>query len=126
MKKAKDIENKTKDKRQSRKTKSFLFRYVRPILDGSIISRERTEKDFPFIFFIIFILIIFISNTFRAQNTQREINKTKQEVQVLRIKSIYTKSLLMESTRPTKMAELVKNMGLKESEVPPRKIIVKK
>ena len=126
MNKVKDIEDKTKDKRQSGKAKSFLFRYVRPILDGSIISRERTEKDFPFIFFIILILIIFISNTFIAQNTQREINKTKQEVQVLRIKSIYMKSLLMESTRPTKMAELVKNMGLKESEVPPQKITVKK
>ena len=120
------MENKTKDKRQNKKAKSFLFRYVRPILDGSIISRERTEKDFPFIFFVIFILIIFISNTFIAQNTQREINKTKKEVQVLRIKSIYMKSLLMESTRPTKMADLVKTMGLKESEVPPQKITVEK
>jgi len=126
MNKVKDIEKKTKDKRQNGKAKSFLFRYVRPVLDGSIISRERTERDFPFIFFIIFILIIFISNTFIAQNTQREINKTKKEVQILRIKSIYMKSLLMESTRPTKMADLVKNMGLKESEVPPQKITVEK
>ena len=126
MNKARDIKDAPEKSTQRKKSKSFLFRYVRPILDGSIISRENTKKDFPFIFFIIFILIIFISNTFSAQHTQREINKTKEEVQVLRIKSIYMKSLLMESTRPTRMAELVKDMGLKESEVPPQKIFVKK
>jgi len=107
------------------KANNFFIRNIRPILDGSIISRERTEKNFPFIFYIILLIILFISNTFHAQDTQREIIRTKEEVKVLRIKSIYVKSLLMESTRPTKMAELVKGMGLKESEVPPQKIIVK-
>ena len=126
MNKAKDIKDTGEKSPQKKKSKSFLFRYVRPVLDGSIISKEGTKKDFPFISFIITLLIIFISNTFKAQHIQREINKTKEEVQVLRIKSIYIKSLLMESTRPTRMAELVKNMGLKESEVPPQKIFVEK
>lgn len=103
---------------------NFFFRYVRPLLDGSIFSREKAEKNFPFIFYVILLIILFISNTFRAQDTQRQINHTKEEVKAMRIKSIYMKSLLMESTRPTKMAELVKGMGLEESEVPPRKIII--
>ena len=105
-----------------KKSNNFFFRYIRPILDGSILSREKTEKNFPFIFYVILLIILFISNTFRAQDTQRRINTTKEEVKAYRIKSIYMKSLLMESTRPTKMSELVKGMGLKESEVPPQKI----
>lgn len=105
-----------------KKNHNFFFKYIRPILDGSFISREKTEKNFPFIFYIILLIILFISNTFRAQDTQREINKTKEEVKALRIKSIYMKSQLMESTTPTKMSDLVKHLGLKESEVPPRKI----
>ena len=119
MNKVKDIK---KDGVAKGKSNNFFFRYIRPILDGSILSREKTEKNFPFVFYIILLIILFISNTFRAQDTQRRIDSTKEEVKAYRIKSIYMKSLLMESTRPTKMADLVKEMGLKESEVPPRKI----
>ncbi len=123
MNKIKEQEEKVKT--EVKKKNGFFFRYIRPILDGSFISRENAEKNFPFIFFIILLTILFISNTFRAQDTQRKINKTKEEVKALRIKSIYMKSQLMESTTPTKMADLVKHLGLKESEVPPQKIIVK-
>lgn len=118
-------EKEIKQKKASKKKNNFFFRYIRPILDGSFISREKTEKNFPFIFYIILLIILFISNTFRAQDTQRQINKTKEEVKALRIKSIYMKSQLMESTTPTKMADLVKHLGLKESEVPPQKIHTK-
>lgn len=118
-------EEEVKQEKAPKKENNFFFKYIRPILDGSFISREKTEKNFPFIFYIILLIILFISNTFRAQDTQREINKTKEEVQALRIKSIYIKSQLMESTTPTKMADLVKHLGLKESEVPPQKIHLK-
>jgi len=121
MNKAKDIKKGSSTKKNS---SNFFIRYIRPILDGSILSREKTEKNFPFIFYVIILIILFISNTFRAQDTQRRINTTKEKVKAYRIKSIYMKSLLMESTRPTKMADLVKGMGLKESEVPPQKITV--
>jgi len=116
---------KSKESKSAKKSDNFFIRYIRPILDGSIISKERTTHNFPFVFFIILLIILFISNTFRAQDTQRKINRAKEEVKILRIKSIYMKSLLMESTRPTKMAKLVKDMGLSESSTPPQKIIVK-
>ncbi len=119
------ITNKEDKQQPKAAKKNFFFRYIRPILDGSIISRENTVRNFPFIFYIILLLILFISNTFRAQDTQRRINHTTEEVQTLRIKSIYMKSQLMESTRPTKMAKMVEKLGLQESTVPPQRIIVK-
>lgn len=122
MNKIKEQEKEVKKERK--KSTNFFFRYIRPVLDGSFISREKTEKNFPFIFYILLLIILFISNTFRAQDTQRQINKTKEEVKALRIKSIYMKSQLMESTTPTKMADLVKHLGLEESEVPPQKITI--
>lgn len=108
------------------KKKNFFFRFVRPIIDGSFISRENTKRNFAFLFYIIILLVLFISNTFRAQDTQRKINKTKEDVKIIRIKSIYQKSQLMESTRPTKLARMVKPLGLRKPNVPPQKIIVKK
>ena len=125
MNKIKDIEQEDYLDQKARKKLNFFVRYIRPILDGSFVSRERMEKNLSFIFYIILLIILFISNTFHAQDTQRRIEHAKEEVKVLRIKSIYMKSRLMESTRPTRMAELVKDMGLKESATPPQKIIVK-
>ena len=109
------VEPENKEIKQKKKSTNFFFKYVRPFLDGSILSRERTEKNFLFIFYIIFLILLFISNTFRAQDTQRKIDKTKEQVKELRIRSIYMKSQLMESTRPTKMAKMVEYLGLKES-----------
>jgi len=125
MNKIKDIEQDAAMNYGDRKKVNFFVRYIRPILDGSFVSRDKMEKNLPFIFYIILLIIFFISNTFHAQDTQRRIEDAKEEVKVLRIKSIYAKSRLMESTRPTKMADLVKDMGLEESDVPPAKIIVK-
>jgi len=122
MNKIKDIKD-TKDKKI--KKKNFFIKYVKPILDGRFISRENTVRNFPFIFYVIILIILFISNTFRAHDTQRRINNTKEEVKTLKIKSIYMKSQLMESTRPTKMAKMVKKLGLKEPKTPPQRIIVK-
>ncbi len=47
------VEPENKEIKQKKKSNNFFFKYVRPILDGSILSRERTEKNFLFIFYII-------------------------------------------------------------------------
>jgi len=117
-----DIEQEAPVQEEVKKPKNFMFTYIRPILDGSFFSQDSIEKNFRFIFYIILLIILFISNTFRAQDTQRKIERTKNETQAIRIKSIYMKSQLMESTRPTRMAELVNELGLKRSDVPPYKI----
>ena len=76
--------------------------------------------------FLLFLIILFISNTFWAQGTVRKIDKYKQEVKELRIKSISIKAKLMDNTRQTQIANKVKNIGLEESLTPPKKIYVKK
>lgn len=76
--------------------------------------------------FLLFLIILFISNTFWAQGTVRKIDKYKREVKELRINSISMKSKLMDNTRQTQIADKVKNLGLVESILPPKKIYVKK
>lgn len=76
--------------------------------------------------FLLFLIILFISNTFWAQGTVRKIDKYKQEVKELRIKSISIKAKLMDNTRQTQIADKVKNLGLQESLTPPKKIFIDK
>ncbi|NOR86727.1 MAG: hypothetical protein GQ527_03870, partial [Bacteroidales bacterium] len=49
MNKLKDIDHPEQEEKKAKKAHNFFARYIRPILDGSIISRERTEKNFLFI-----------------------------------------------------------------------------
>lgn len=106
--------------------KSFASTYIKPLLDGSFLSKESSAKEFPFMAFLLFLIILFISNTFWAQETVRKINKYKEEVKELRIKSISIKAKLMDNTRQSHIANKVKNLGLHESLKPPKKIYVKK
>lgn len=106
--------------------KSFASAYIKPLLDGSFLSKESSAKELPFMAFLLFLIIIFISNTFWAQGTVRKINKYKKEVKELRIKSISTKAKLMDNTRLSHIANKVKNLGLQESLKPPKKIYITK
>jgi len=119
-------ENKTSESKTRPKRKGFVSSYIKPLLDGSFLSKESSTKEFPFMVFLLFLTILFISNTFWAQSTVRKINKCKQETKELRIKSISVKAKLMDKTRQTYIANKVKSLGLKESMIPPKKIYVEK
>ncbi|MFH1001600.1 MAG: FtsL-like putative cell division protein [Bacteroidota bacterium] len=106
--------------------KSFLNMYIKPFLDGTFLSKESHEKELPFVGWVLLLVIVFISNTFWAQDTVRKITHYKIEVQELRLKSIAVKSKLMDNTRQTQVAEKVRNLGLHESMTPPKKIYYKK
>lgn len=109
-----------------KKKKSFGSIYIKPILDGTFLSKESAAKELPFISFLLLLIILFISNTFFAQNTARRIYKYKQEVKELRLKSISVKSKLMDNTRRTVIIEKVKDLGLIETLIPPQKIFAEK
>ncbi|MBN1651698.1 MAG: hypothetical protein JW857_10240 [Bacteroidales bacterium] len=106
--------------------KNFASTYIKPLLDGRLFSGENSQKELPFMAFLLFLIILFISNTFWAQGTVRKIDKYKQEVKELRIKSISIKAKLMDNTRQTQIADKVKNLGLQESLTPPKKIFIDK
>lgn len=106
--------------------KSFGSAYIKPLLDGSFLSKEGSSKELPFMGFLLLLIIIFISNTFWAQGTVRKIDKYEKEVKELRIKSISVKAKLMDNTRQTQVARRVKDLGLVESLRPPKKIYVEK
>jgi len=97
---------------------------IKELLDGTILVRENMIKQLPFVLFLTFLGIIYIGNRFHAERMVRQINVLKTEVSNLRAEQITTTSELMNISRPSEVAELVesKNMGLKESMEPPKKL----
>jgi hypothetical protein len=97
---------------------------IREFLDGTILVRENVLRQLPFVLFLTFLGIIYIGNRFHAERMVRKISEMKTEVGNLRSEEITITSELMNISRPSEVAALVasKNMGLKESMVPPKKI----
>jgi hypothetical protein len=97
---------------------------IRELLDGTILVRGNVLKQLPFVLFLTLLGILYIGNRFHAERMVREISEMKTEVGNLRSEEITITSELMNISRPSEVAALVasKNMGLKESMVPPKKI----
>ena len=96
------------------------------MMDGSLITRKGVLNQLPFILFIAFIGILYISNRYHAERMRRDLKDVKTELGELRAHALYTSSELMRMGRQTEVADIVKKYGLDltESETPPKKIIV--
>ncbi len=103
----------------------ILRDFVYRVLDGSILTKQFTLHLFPFIFYLTFLAVIYIANTYYAEKTVMEIGALKNELKELRYEQITTKSDLMNKCKQSEIAEKLNPYGIKESVVPPNKIFVK-
>ena len=100
---------------------------IRELLDGTILVREDMRKQLPYVLFLTFLGIIYIGNRFYAEKMVRQISEVKIEVTNLRAEQITTTAELMNISRPSEVAALVRkrNLGLTESVEPPMKLVKK-
>lgn len=79
----------------------------------------------PKVGFVVALSIFYIGNTHKAERTVRAINELQAEVEDLRADYITAKSELMFASKQSEVARKVASLGLKESQTPPFKIVVK-
>jgi ABC-type transport system involved in cytochrome bd biosynthesis fused ATPase/permease subunit len=94
------------------------------LLGGTFLTRDKAVSLLPFLFFLTFLAIFYIANTYLAEKTIREIAKVKKEVKEFRYEYITTKSELMFYSKQTQVAKSLESTGIKESTKPPQKIII--
>jgi hypothetical protein len=83
-------------------------------------------KHLPKILFVVFLGLIYISNTHYADKTTRTIEKTESEVEDLRADFTTLKADVMFASKQSEVARRVKVIGLEESLRPPFKVVVEK
>lgn len=100
---------------------------IREFIDGTVLVREDMRKQFPFVIFLTFLGIVYIGNRFYSERLVRQINEMKAEVGNLRSEQITIASELMNLSRPSEVADMMKekNLGLYESLEPPKKLVRK-
>lgn len=82
-------------------------------------------KYIPQILFITFITIFYIGNNHYAERITRKIEKLEVEVEELRADYTSLKANYMYSSKQSEVGRRVSELGLKENDTPPVKIIVK-
>lgn len=97
---------------------------VKSLLTGSFLSRDKVVEGLPFIFFLSFLAILYISNGYQAEKLIRKIYKTNNELKELRSEYITTKSDLMYISKQSQLARATYGLGLKELTSPPKKIVL--
>ena len=104
--------------------RSPFSRYLMTVLSGNILSRAEVRRVYPYLLFVAFLMLLYISNVFRMQQLYRRHDRLAKEVKELRAKSMTIASEKMSATRQSRILEQVKERGipLRES-LTPNKVI---
>ena len=101
-------------------------KYIREVIIGDFLSSGIFYKNIPYLIFLAIIALVYISNTYYAEKTFRQIEKTKTELKELRFLFISSKSTLMYYSKLSEVSKRVLQVGLKETTKPPYKIFYNK
>lgn len=95
------------------------------LLGGEFLTNDTSLRQLPFLLFVMFLGIVYIANVYYAEANIRNISNLKNEIKELRFEYISTKSKLMQLSKQSELVKLLRKQGLKESTMPPYKIVVK-
>jgi hypothetical protein len=127
------VENKFKEKPKAEVPKTEvpvrgnkMVRSVANVVSGSFLSKDSTLKNLPFIFFLSFLAICYIAKGYYDDDQIRKMNKLSNEIKELRTQYIVVKDSLVIKSKQTEVAKALaaKATGIRESVVPPKKIVV--
>ena len=103
-----------------------MVRSVANVVSGSFLSKESTIKNLPFIFFLSFLAVCYIAKGYYDDDQVRKLNRLTNELKELQTQYIVVKDSLVIKSKQTEVAKALaaQATGIKESVVPPKKIVV--
>ena len=118
-------ENKPKTESLPKKDKKVVGS-IMGLLNGSFFTRQGVIQKLPFVAFLAFVGVCYIANGYIAEDSVRKINNIGIELKELRSEFITTKSELMYRSKQSEIALALvsRQKDLKESSLPPRKLMV--
>ncbi len=108
------------------KKESKIVSSMASVVSGSFLSKETTTRNFPFVFFLAFIAVCYITNGYYADDQVRKVINLTNEIKELRTQYIVVKDSLVIKSKQTEVAKVLalKQTGIVESVVPPKKILI--
>ncbi|MGM1431186.1 FtsL-like putative cell division protein [Sphingobacterium lactis] len=100
--------------------------YLKNIFSQKRISSYLVAKNLPFVAFLAFLGLLYITNRHLAENTVRKIDKLGREVKEMSWDYKSLNAELMKLTTQTEIAKRADTLGLKERTEPPIKLEIVK
>ena len=106
----------------SRENKGTFFNNY---LGGDVFSKASVVKQLPFLLYVVFLLMLYITNTYIAEDINREVLVKTKVLEDKHVEYVYNKSEITRMTKQSELVRILKNKGIKESVEPLKKIKIK-
>ena len=94
------------------------------VLGGGFLVKEKFTKQFPFMVYITLLLMAIITNTYIAEERNRELTKTAKQLNDLQVKYVELQSAIMQASKQSVLAKKLADIGMKEATEPLKRINV--
>ena len=94
------------------------------VLGGGFLVREKFSKQFPFMVYITLLLMAIITNTYIAEEKNRELTKTSKHLNDLQVEYVQLKSAIMDASKQSVLVKKLAGTGMKEATEPLKRINV--
>ena len=94
------------------------------VLGGGFLIREKFSKQFPFMVYVTLLLMAIITNTYIAEERNRELAKTSKHLNDLQVEYVQLKSAIMDASKQSVLVKRLDGTGLKEATEPLKRINV--
>ena len=111
-------EQKEKSKNKRRKKNAM------DVLGGGFLIKEKFSKQFPFMVYVTVLLMAIITNTYIAEERNRELTKTSKRLNDLQVEYVQLKSAIMDASKQSVLVKRLAGTGLKEATEPLKRINV--
>ncbi len=112
------------EKTENKSGGNAVVKSILGVLDGSFLTRDNVLNNIPFLLFLFGIGIFYIGNSQFAESGIIGMDSINRELKELRSEFISTRSELMFVSKQSEVAKAVEPMGIYESVVPPKKIVI--
>lgn len=96
------------------------------ILNGEFLAKDFVLNNLPFIFFIIFLLIMLVAKGYYGKQLTSDIDTSQKELDATTAEYVEAKAKLEEDTRRSELVRQLGPGGLKETKDPAKVIRIKK
>lgn len=110
--------------KKEKKGEGAARNFIRFVNVFGYFDRQAVMSFMPFLMFLFLLAIVYIGNSYYAEKTIRDIDRTEKEIRELRSEFITARSELMYRSKLTEVAASIAPKGVKESTVAPRKILM--
>ena len=109
---------------QKEKKKKKGGKRVMNVLGGTFLLREKFTKQFLFLAYVTILLMAIITNTYIAEEKNRELTRATKRLNDLQVEYIQVKSAIMEASKQSVLVKRLEGTGLKEATEPLKRINV--